>query len=427
MATVVQLSSSSDATIEVLPKTMKIKKANIQNIRIREVTESTINNIFVENILKYDPITLNYEITSNFIMNSYILNNRIANACFYDVIINTYKKQIEESKKSDGVKRYKFELTYESLFRLCRPECATEEDIEKAMNNNMYLTFEKSIAFFEKFNLSLRVINPNNKIIYEYNSEKVNKKINPQTLELIFHNNHVYKITKNRSFEHKELEVINPLFKEITNNEEIISNKYRLSYKEEKNIILMKTNTCNEIFDYIRDSKENNFIFVCNEELKTITYELIDKKKFQPIVTINKGVIINIFLINLKVDKRIVNFMVKMPFCDIDHDQGSLIPDKEYYDLYFNEQQKMFLNYINKNNLSYYNEKTYKCLNMYYPTIQYGQLNEINNKDDVVFFDFTKAYTKMFMNLKNLPVINVAERFRLYYMMNIILLKIIYI
>lgn len=47
-------------------------------------------------------------------------------------------------------------------------------------------------------------------------------------------------------------------------------------------------------------------------------------------------------------------------------------------------------------------------------TIPYGECSEIKDKMNVAYLDYSKAYLKMLLNLKKLPVYNFAERFRKY-------------
>jgi len=203
METVTNILSQCDIEIKIRDKLNEYHNEDIGDVELMSIDNSTINNRFAENLLKYDSISDNYEITPNIIMNSYVSTNQKANACFYDIILNTYKDAIEKLKDSKGYKVYNFEMTYASLLRFFNEEeCQdlNDEELDKIMNDKMPLTLNKSKKFFEKFHLNLCVINPNNKIIFKYESEKVNKDIFPNTLNLIYHNNHVYPVTINNNF-----------------------------------------------------------------------------------------------------------------------------------------------------------------------------------------------------------------------------------
>jgi len=401
--------SQYDIEIEILKG--KIHKVNkLEDIILESIDASTINNRFVSNTLYFDQLTHEHEIKSNILMNSYILNNQKANACFYDILINTYKDAIENAKHDDGRKIYKLEMTYVSLFRLFNPdyENFNDEEFEKIMNENMGLTLEKSKIFFEKFKLNLCVINPNNKIIFEYKSEKQNKHINPKTLNIIYHNNHVYPINKIKNF----TKIINTNQEKLNDDLEV-SNKFNLARKEDKNVIIMKTKTFEEILKYIENASDEKYIFICNEELKTLAYEICTKYKHEPNVNIQNGIIKSIST-KLIVNKREVKLLIKLPFDNIEHVFGENITEKKYYDKFFDERENIFIEYLNANLLSTYNKSTLESINMYYPNIQYGLNNEIDENKQYAYLDYTKAYLSMFLKMEYLPVINYAEVFRKY-------------
>lgn len=387
---------------------------DISDIESTNINQSTINNIFISNVFSYDPITLDYKITQENIMNSYLLDNQRGNACFYDIIINTYKDKIEN--KSTNGKAYKFILDYENLFNLFNPDCNNEEEFEKNINCPLPLTFKKAVIFFEKFKIDLIVINPNNKVIFEYYNKIKNSNIKPNVLKLIYHNNHVFKIDD----KYEEDTIINAY---ANQNDLEVSNNYYLSNEQDKEFIVLNDNNnikemVKYIFECLNNSKKDNINFIYdNNNLKELAYIIIDDYKHNPSVIINKGCIIMIksTLIRKK-DNKTINFIIKKPLNDLKHIiDGKKITTNEYYELYNKYQEKIYLHFINNKNKSYYNDETLNILNQYFPTIQYGELKNIHvSKNNIAYFDFTKAYTSNLMDLEYLPVINFAERFRNY-------------
>lgn len=212
-ATISNLLSCNDVIIEILPKSMRLSDLNIENIRLESINQSTINNKYTNNLLRYNPVSNDYVIEPNYLLNSYLLSNNIANACFYYIIINTYKKQFENKKDAWGYRINKFDLTFDSLHKLFNEELYNnsqlyddkemEIEIDKTINKNMSLTFKQSTVFFKKFKLNLLVIDQNNKIVYEYKNEKVNENFYPKCLKVLFHNNHVYPITEDNNQSYK--------------------------------------------------------------------------------------------------------------------------------------------------------------------------------------------------------------------------------
>lgn len=156
--TIEKFLSAADIIIKICYTGAQAIDIDLGDIEIKSINAITIHNRFVTNYLRYNAISNEYDITNDMIMNSYILNNQQANACFYTLLINTYKEQFEKINKSSGCKKYNFEMTYESLFKLFNPEHENliEDDLDKIMYNNLSLTFNKSLVFFKKFHINLR-------------------------------------------------------------------------------------------------------------------------------------------------------------------------------------------------------------------------------------------------------------------------------
>ena len=110
-----------------------------------------------------------------------ILNNEIANSCYVNLIVKKYKKQLNGKNK-----KYKFVLNHYTLCELC------EIDYK---NDNIGLSINKSINFFQKFNIGLCVYGPFG-LIYKYKPSTPNKNINSRSLYIYIQNNHCYEINK---------------------------------------------------------------------------------------------------------------------------------------------------------------------------------------------------------------------------------------
>lgn len=152
----------------------------------------------------------------------------------------------------------------------------------------------------------------------------------------MFHNNHIYPITKKNEFDH----VINP-YQEKLSKDLIVSNKYNLKYKDEINVVLMKTNKFEEILNHISTTKESKYTFIyCDEDLNTLAYEIKEKYKYEPYITEDKCIITNI-LTSFKINERLVKINIKMAFEDIEHVNYKSITTLEYYNKFYNWKQKL--------------------------------------------------------------------------------------
>jgi len=397
-----------------------IYRWKINNLVIESKQANTINNMFVVNSLRFNDMLNKYEIKTT-LKNIDEIDNKIANACFYDVLIETYKSQIENSIKENGVKRYSFIVNYENLFKLFHPEINFNnvDDIKKIMYNNMGMTFPKSTLFFDKFGLDLMVYDINNNEIFKYISSKNNTVIHPQTLNLIYHNNHVYRITENKK--------LGQLKDNNFDDEALkVSDSYFTKYNVEKDVIILNedsiSNDINKLFNIMENSNDEieNFVFITNKNL--IDYVNILNIELGHIVNVSFDVD-EITSINakfefktkeklsetvskIKIQKVVKNFVVKKPFNDVNHDATDFkITTKEYYDAFYEQEKNLFSYLICDKFKSTYHKKTIDFFNNYYPNITIGRTNNnIEDLDNYIEFDFCKAYTYCLMNMEYIPV-----------------------
>jgi hypothetical protein len=324
-----------------------IYRWKIQHLLIMAKNANTINNMFVLNTLKFNETTQDFEI-KNIKNKDYEINNKIPNACFYDVLIQTYKNKIENLMINDK-KVYSFKVNYESLYELFNGKCENEIELKIKMNNDMGLTFSKAKIFFEKFSLNLLVLDINNNVLYEYQTTSVNTHVFPQTLKLIYHNNHVYQITEEKKF--------NKIKDEILNNEELfVNDNFHTKYNVEKNVIILNEETIiddikkmqsiihenknikdkNKNEDKDKDAKvEKNFVFVSNKSLLLYHNVIRDTQKHEITVNFNEN---QISMLCSKFDdkKSAQSFTIINPFKNDDHDMtNKKIDTIEYYNEFY--------------------------------------------------------------------------------------------
>ena len=206
----------------------------------------------------------------------------------------------------------------------------------------------------------------------------------PNILNLIYDNNHVYEIKNNNEFGQN----IDSYQKKI-DDDLIVSNNYNLNIGRDKVFVLMKTKKFEEILNHVYNTKDENYVFISNDdELNTLLYDMKYKYKHEPTINTDRCVIKNI-ITQLFIDDRKINITIKMPLDDIDNivERDDEIKTQKYYEIFYKEQQKLYLEYINNENLSHYNEKTEQWLKMYYPNIPIGECFEIKKKNILDWID----------------------------------------
>jgi hypothetical protein len=384
-----------------------------------------INNKFISTIYNNDNKCLNFPYQSQ-----YIKDNYIPNACLYSIIIDTYKEKF--------IGYNTFVLTYENLYNYInskKSNCnykfdksdSNKECLKISLNTDFKDTLKNFKCFFEEFKLGLEVININNKIIYEYKPKSVNHHISPCVLKLLLHNNHVYKINNDVSFNRTSKQALtgyyNEKIKDIDdlddNTDDIKTSPYSINkgdviiYDEYKNISQILNFI--DLYDKTDDIKKN-YIYLSND-LALVLKDVLDNLKYTPKLKFTGGELSHIYVcITKNIIKNKQKIQVKIlinifsEIEDLNHDSSAELNNFDKYiesDKYFNEFYKLL---INKKNRSNYNENFHMWLLEYRPLPDYGSFDKIFNgftleKNKKIFeLDFNKAYINCLRSIKNFPV-----------------------
>ena len=115
----------------------------------------------------------------------------IKNSCYVDLLLKTYKPSIEKRIKTNSRKSKNNSDIYLTVEKICQL-CSI-----KYKKDNIGLSLQKSIKFFETYKVGLKAIDIFGNDIMTYTPSIYNTHISPRTLYILVHNNHCYKLNCN--------------------------------------------------------------------------------------------------------------------------------------------------------------------------------------------------------------------------------------
>jgi len=310
------------------------------------------------------------------------------NSCFVNIIVNTYQKAFEKSK------HYKLELTHEILCDICNI------DYKK---DNIGLSINKAMRFFEKYQLGFCAYGPFGNIIKRFKPDKQNKHINPWSLYIYVHNNHVYRITERKSFTQtyfKGDEKLDDEIKTLT-----VSNKYRIrdsTIHNNKPIYIKKLDDITMYIKSLDDSQKKEFVtFVYNDSLKNLMFQMVNNKpSYIPDIRFESG---EIQSLTFKIE-NIIGIVIKSDIKTPCEGHIELLEDE--YDTFHSADDDFYNGLICPENMSYYNEQVKHIEEEYPMGPSSGYFNEYTPNQTYTGIDSRKAYTSDFMDIKQYPVFN---------------------
>ena len=244
---------------------------NIEYEPIEDMAEEEINNSYNNNQIMFKYIE--YQLNENangfkdlFHSLDQKQNNEIANSCFLNLIVNTYKDQIHKRrKKEEDIKRcsYKkkddFELTHENLCEFLGVEFK---------NQDIGITIMQSRKFFEKYNIGLVVVDLYCKKIPNTEITRTEQRINitPQTLYILLHNNHCYKLNCDQDSFIQILNSNEDNKNKIQKLEMSITNKYQFQdFEKQKNVKVIYIEKLDDVAKHIKENAKQKIKFIIDE------------------------------------------------------------------------------------------------------------------------------------------------------------------
>ena len=370
------------------------KKFDIKNIMDEELygNVEALKDINIYN--RFIDLKLNDNNEFVAIYNSeYINNNYNGLSCMVNIILEW--KEYFEGKWNNGIKLYKTqpEMTYEGIYKYLYP------NDEFVRGKPMRTTLKDCEKFFFAFGIHVRVYDIHNKEIYKFDSIKTNKHIPNNPLYLLYHNNHIQKITDVKSFSQIIINI-----QEKYNNKVMLLEKINFSINTSNYDNFIIINSTIEIINIIKKHNDNeeevNLSFVSFEKLNTILFELYNTHKIMPYVKGN-GTIINSINLRLKNNKKkIINVNIK----HYENDGNVIEPVNQINKLVALQNLSNSVNnkILNNKYKSSYNDYTFKFVHYYRPKPLVIRLQE--KQSNISYIDISKAYSFMLSKINTVPI-----------------------
>lgn len=337
-------------------------------------------------------------------LQSYTLENYKANSCYVNIIIDHFKPAFT-SREKRGKKAYKT-LTYAYL---CDIIGLTN------LNEDLGLSIQHSIKFFEKFRLGLDVINVYNEIMFNYRPTKLNDHIKPNILRILVHNNHCYKLNNNiASFDQLKQRELNDV------DNLTLSDKYTIVHFNNDIDVKMVSNIdeivkeCIQheayINEIIKDSENttHNLTLIYNNNMNNLLFEIVKNNNYYPDYEFSSGVINNI-----RFNFKHFNVCISKPNSIDTSNNDIQMNNINEYKLYHSELGRIYNHIINKKYMSYSNDIT---LTFEYNYRKSACCGYFDNYDKGFYnaIDIRKAYTHALTNINMVPVFSYFDIYERY-------------
>lgn len=333
----------------------------------------------------------------------YTKDNYKNNSCYINALVDTFHNAFSKNKN------YKFNATYDDFIDLF------DFDKKKIDENNIGLTINESIKFFEKFNIGLCVFGVFG-VIKVFIPEKFNTHINPNKLYMVVSNGHCYQINdKFDRFVQKVKYVWNPdaqLNEDLTGY--IPSNKYIVGKKNDNvNHDVQYINDINDLYENIKNTDDDEKTFrkyICDDGLLNILEDMMySGKGYIPDINFSGGKIRS-----LKIKIGGVLGTIEGSTDNEDNEQNVCL-SPNVYKLYHEQNDKFKNALLCEDHMSYYNpinikiEKEFKMC----PMTGYFDNDDICN-DKYNGLDSRKAYTSDLYDMEYYPVYSYFDVWKVY-------------
>lgn len=398
---IMQLLSDENIVIKLILNIVSEDTQIINKKRIiideEEVFGDIENNRDVMIYNKFVDLKLNENNEFISIYNNEYLNNNYNNlSCLFTIILE-WKDYFELGLWNQGRPLFKTQpkFTYEGLLNYIYPY---EQFIKGKSLKSTLKDFEK---FFYAFGIQVKVYDIYKKELYNFEGIKINRKIPNNPLYLLYHNNHLQKISDIASFSHIVNNIQNNYNNKIISLEKVNFNYKTASYNE-----FIIINNTDDIFinlqKYSNSEEDIKINFVCFDTLNNILFDLYNNHKIQPYIKTN-GTIIKFISFSYKNnDKKNINVMIKQ----YQHN-GHLYDDNINEINKLNKIQELQTS-VSKKLLNYkfistYNDKTFSFIHYYRPKPIIKRYNIDINKN-ISYFDISKAYPSELLKINTVPI-----------------------
>lgn len=298
-----------------------------------------------------------------------------ANSCFVNLIVNRFRDQFNN-------KKYKFKLDHKSLCELCGIRYKEE---------NLGLSINKSLAFFEKFKIGLCVSGPYG-CIFKYKPEKRNKNVNKSHLYIYIQNNHCYEINDNvKKFEQHfwKTDDKNAITELKIDN---VSDKYKIRSESIHDTKPIFIKSIDEVINIINNTNQDRLTLIYNDYLETMLFAIINQLNYTPDIKLLNGKIISLLI-------KSNDVIVTITTSDTKQDDTDVWIDEEDYEEYHKIDDIFYNGLLCEEHISTYNEVT-KVIERIIPIGPKSGYFDRLLKQSLLGVDSRKAYTSDFMDIE---------------------------
>ena len=322
------------------------------------------------------------------------LDNKKANSCYINLILDTYYNQFEK-KKTTGQRYYKNELSYELLCNIMKIQ---------NLNADLGLSIVDSVAFFKKYKLGLDVLDIFGNLVYRFRPEgELNQNLSPHILRVVIYNNHVYKANKDiRKIEH--IDIDDDTVDDIKSIQ--LSNKYYIrDTTKVDDTLTVFVQSFEDITLHIKTTKAENdrtrFVFSNIMSLNDILYEMVKKHKVIPNVTVAGNRVLGLCF-NIGDDR---SYSICQATDDTNPEDTTHYLSEDEYLEYVEADNVFYSKIVQKHLLSEYPEHVLNVDNYYPMAPSSGYLTK-KFEDEYILnaIDMNKAYTSCLQNITQIPI-----------------------
>lgn len=318
----------------------------------------------------------------------YIKENFIYRACWYSVIIDTFKNSWDSWYKNNP-------LTYSFLYKLFH-------GVEMEDNCDMSLNFDTVVnKFFKPYKIGVVLFDVNYLIRCKYlprdNGLSRNKHITPNVLYVMLHQKHITRINKD----------LNSLTKKLDVFEKEVQLEVRPTFtlpKEKDNRTFRVIDNVDDIIKVITEGEDDYIEVIYNQDLMVLWREIRDNIDFEMEIHFVGNTISSLKYEDLK-----KTILIKDVYS---MDAGQLFFDNETeYVNFVNSKNTFSTKLLNKNYLSRYSENVNQVFHTYTRGGVIGGFDTSVDDYNLLALDYNKYYTKQLMNMPYIPVINSFDNF----------------
>ena len=334
----------------------------------------------------------------------------LGRSCMAKEILATYKESYDRYKEID-CESPNDKLTLEKIYKICYGE-------EWDGKTDIVMTVEESFPFFDKIKLSLEMYDQKNELISEGvypmgGRTDYHSRIKPSIMRIIYHDNHVERITESKAFISSKTagslvvtESISPYFK-MRIKSKLEGKQFQLACSPEEVLSVIKASI-------IGAAKEGDIYVdvIYNGNLNDLLLDHIMPNGLTPNVSLKSGATITgIYFPNLKACDKQVKITIHSP-CDAEGLTDARIDQIGEYLQYVKAGEKLQHLLMNNQTLSHFNEQVSFAFDEYNVNIPYGTVTETENDEKCEMVDFCKQYASCLMSCPYLPVVSVFESFK---------------